>query len=176
MPQHAADEQNPEFGPRGYLPDRAAKRARKIVLRAPLGLQWIIAAVVAGLLVLAAGLAYLRIGAGPPGAPFTRVAAVEDLGISRADADLGILYVAATGRIRAFADADTLALRYCPASRHVEGADGAVWSLTGRGFDGRPSLREHPTIVDEGVLYVDPTTTQPGPTPSSEHATPACTS
>ncbi|MTV26636.1 hypothetical protein FTX61_14610 [Nitriliruptoraceae bacterium ZYF776] len=33
-------QQTPEFGPSGYLPERASKRARKIVLRAPLGLQW----------------------------------------------------------------------------------------------------------------------------------------
>ena len=175
MPEDTADEPRPEFGPGGYLPERAAKRARKIVLRAPLGIQWIVAAVVAALLVLVAGVLYLRTGSGPPGAPFTRIGAVEQLGTSHLDPDLGVLYVAATGRVRAFADATQLGLRYCTASRHIEGDGGAVWSLTGRGFDGRDSLTEHPTIVDAGVLYVDPTTTEPGPTPTNEHATPACT-
>ena len=66
----------PEFGPRGYLPERASKRARKIVLRAPLGLQWIVAAVVFGLLVLVAGVVWLNAG-GPPGAPFVAAGPVS---------------------------------------------------------------------------------------------------
>ncbi|HUG87123.1 MAG TPA: hypothetical protein VMM13_21320, partial [Euzebya sp.] len=45
--------QQPEFGPGGYLPARAAQRARKIVLREQMGLHWAVAAVVAGLLILA---------------------------------------------------------------------------------------------------------------------------
>src|SRR5690606_17036265 len=58
--------ERPDFGPSGYLPPRAARRARKIMLREPLGLQWAVAAVVAGLLVLLAGAGYLLWQSRPP--------------------------------------------------------------------------------------------------------------
>ncbi|MDX1660098.1 MAG: hypothetical protein R3343_14870 [Nitriliruptorales bacterium] len=165
---------NPEFGPSGYLPGRAAKRARKIVLRAPLGVQWIVASIVAGAVVLIAGLVFLTAGDDPPGDPFVQVGPVEMVGDLTVLDDLDAVAVGAAGRIRVFADATALGLVYCEESRHLEGDDGRVWSLTGRGLGGADSLREHPAVVHSGILYVDPTRTVDGPAPSDEAAEPAC--
>lgn len=163
--------ERPEFGPSGYLPERASKRARKIVLRAPLGMQWIVASVLAGLLVVVAGGLYLQRRDDPPPAPWAAVGDVDDLADSQPLAELDALLVAAGGRVRAFAEADGVA--YCTASNRLE--DGTrVWSLTGRGLGGAPSLGEHPTLVHDGIVYVDPSRTVPGPTPSGEPAEPAC--
>jgi hypothetical protein len=71
--------ERPEFGPSGYLPERASKRARKIVLRAPLGTQWIVASILAGLLVVVAGGLYLQRRDDPPPAPWTAVGRIDDL-------------------------------------------------------------------------------------------------
>jgi hypothetical protein len=57
--------QRPDIGPSGYLPPRAAKRARKIMLREPLGLQWAVAAMIAGVLVLVAGGILVTVFAAP---------------------------------------------------------------------------------------------------------------
>lgn len=162
----------PEFGPSGYLPERAAKRARKIVLRAPLGLQWVVASLVAGLVVVAAGVLFLQRGAEPPPAPWVAVGSIEDLHPARVDADLEMLLVTGGGRVRAFVDADELA--YCPASNRLEAPDGRVWSLTGRGFAGVPSLEEHPTQLHDGQVYVDPTVSVPGPSPTADEVAPGC--
>jgi hypothetical protein len=165
---------DPEFGPRGYLPERAAKRARKIVLRAPLGLQWIVASVVAGLVVVVAGVLLLTRGGDPPGEPYVEVGPVEDVaGTVTYDDDHEVLLVGLGGRIRAFDAPPEVA--YCPASRRLEAPGGRVWSLTGRGTGGEPSLAERPTVTSEGRLYLDPTVTAPPPTPSDEPVEPACT-
>jgi hypothetical protein len=167
-----SDEERPEFGPSGYLPDRAAKRARKIVLRAPLGLQWVVASLVAGVVVVVAGVLLLT-GDYTPGEPWVAVGPVEDVGAVSIDEDLGVLLVGG-GRIRAFADAHALDLDYCETSRRLESPDGQVYSLTGRGLGGAPSLREHPTVVRDGVVYLDPTRTTSAPAPSDEPVTPEC--
>lgn len=163
--------ERPEFGPSGYLPERASKRARKIVLRAPLGMQWIVASVVAGLVVVVAGVLYLQRSDDPPPAPWTAVGRVDDLAASQPLDDLDAVLVAAGGRVRVFAAAEHV--RYCAASNRLE--DGAqVWSLTGRGLGGATSLGEHPTLVHDGTVYVDPSRTTDGPTPSDEVSEPAC--
>ncbi len=168
-----APDATPEFGPSGYLPERAAKRARKIVLRAPLGLQWVIGALVAGLVVLVAGVWYLQSRDAPPPEPWVAVGPTDELVASRFDPELDALIVAAGGRVRAFAGADDVA--YCAPSNRLESADGTgVWSLTGRGLDGTPSLDEHPTLVSAGILYVDPTRTQPGPRGSDDPVDRGC--
>ncbi|MFP4635525.1 MAG: hypothetical protein ACLFRD_06680 [Nitriliruptoraceae bacterium] len=163
---------DPEFGPSGYLPDRAAQRARKIVLRSPLGIQWVIASLVAGLVVVVAGVWLLVASGGPPGEPWVQAIEVDALEDTAVDRDLDVLLVGAGGRVRAFADAPQI--DYCPQSHRLEAADGRVWALTGRGLDGTGSLDEHPTLVQDGVVYVDPTRTRPGPAPSDEPAEPAC--
>ena len=162
----------PEFGPSGYLPERASKRARKIVLRAPLGLQWLIAAVIAGIAVIVAGALFLRGSDAPPPAPWVAVGAVSDVGAARVVDDLDVLLVGAGGRLRAFAGATSI--DHCEASNRLEAADGRVWSLTGRGLGGTESLDEHPSLVQDGTAYVDPTRTVPGPERSDDQVEPAC--
>jgi hypothetical protein len=174
-PPVAADRpgEGPEFGPRGYLPERAAKRARKIVLRAPLGMQWIVASALAGVVVVVAGVLLLTRGGGAPGPPFVEVGAVEDLaGQVVYDDQHEVLLVGLGGRIRAF-DAPAEA-EYCPASRRLETPDGRVWSLTGRGTAGEPSFRERPTRTSEGLLYLDPTAAAPALNPIDDVVPPGC--
>lgn len=162
----------PEFGPSGYLPKRAAVRARKIVLRAPLGLQWVVASIVAGVVVVIAGVLLLRQGGNPPPPPWVAVGALDSIEAAEFDPDLDVLMVSAGGRIRAFDEADDVI--YCATSNRLEAPDGRVWNLTGRGLGGAASLDEHPTLVHDGVAYVDPTRTSPGPPASDEPASAAC--
>lgn len=165
----------PEFGPSGYLPERASKRARKIVLRAPLGMQWVWAAIVAGAVVLLAGLLFLSRADDGPRAPFQPVAPLDEVtnGEVRSIDGATVLLVTEGGRPRAF---DVTGLdetpAFCPASRRLEAPD-RVWSLTGRGF-GTPSLDEFPTIVSRGRLYVDPTSPERGTPASDAVETPRC--
>ena len=162
----------PEFGPSGYLPPRAAQRARKIVLRAPLGLQWVVGSLVVGVVVIGAGLLWL-VGDDAPDEPWVAVGSVTEVGATAEPDGLDVLLVG-NGRVRAFADAGERGAAYCPASRRLESPEGGVWSLTGRGLGGTPSLREHPTRIHDGLLYVDPTATMDAPAPSSEAVEPAC--
>ena len=163
---------DPEFGPSGYLPDRAARRARKIVLRAPLGLQWVVASLVAGLVVLVAGLLLLGGRADTPAAPWEPIGAVDDLPESAYDADSGLLVVHVAGRVRAFAAPEGVA--YCAPSNRLEHPDGRVWALTGRGFSGTASLAPAPTLTVAGIAYLDPTTLGVPPEPLDDPAEPAC--
>ncbi len=165
---------DPDFGPGGYLPERAAQRARKIVLRAPLGMQWIVASLVAGVIVVVAGVLLLTRGGGAPAPPFVAVGPVAAVaGQVVYDHDLDLLLVGLGGRVRAFdAPAD---VTYCEASRRLESPDGEVWSLTGRGTGGTASLAEHPTVTSDGVLYVDPSVATTPPTPSPDTFPAGCT-
>jgi hypothetical protein len=162
----------PQFGPRGYLPDRAARRARKIVLRAPLGLQWVVASLVAGAVVLAAGLLLLGRGSAAPGAPWVPVGVVEDLPASSRDAGTDLLVTHVGGRVRAFVAPDGVA--YCTASNRLEHPDGRVWALTGRGYAGVASLVAVPTLTHRGEAYLDPTARAQAPEPSPEVSVPGC--
>jgi hypothetical protein len=167
-----SDPDRPEFGPSGYLPPRAAKRARKIVLRAPLGLQWVVGSLVVGVVVVIAGILWLTAD-DAPGEPWTAIGPADEVGTASREGDLDLLLVG-NGRIRAFAETGERDLDYCADSRRIESPDGGVWSLTGRGLGGRESLREHPTLVRDGVLYVDTTRTTSAPAGSDEPAEPAC--
>ena len=60
-----------------YLPPRAVK-ARKLILRSQLGVPWIAAAALFGLVILAAG-TLLLVRAGHPGPPWARVAALRSV-------------------------------------------------------------------------------------------------
>jgi hypothetical protein len=156
------------------LPDRAAKRARKIVLRAPLGLQWVIASVAVGIVIVVVGAIFLVRAGGPPGAPYEDVGPVDAVGDARFDEARGVLYVGALGRVRAF-DVDPADVPvYCEASRQLESPSGRVWSPTGRALDGGPSLREHPTVVVDGVLYLDPTSRAESAPPEDRDPVRAC--
>ena len=168
-------DERPEFGPSGYLPERASKRARKIVLRAPLGLQWVVAAVVAGVVVVAAAVLFLSRSSEPPGPPYERVAAIAELPDLLVTAVSGedVAILTAAGRPRAFAVADgPSGLRYCDGANRLVSDDGSVWLPTGRGLAGVGSLDEHPLVAHDGILYVDPTRTVPGPPPSDDPVEP----
>jgi len=159
-----------EYGPSGYLPAKASARARKIVLRAPLGIQWVIGAVVAGIVVVVAGAMWLG-QSGPPTAPYVETVAITDVDDTLVLDDLDALVVTAAGPVVVFADAADLGL--CPENGRIEG-DAGVWSAsTGRGF-GVDSLPHHPTIVHDGILYVDPNRTIEGPRPSTTVEPPGC--
>jgi hypothetical protein len=162
----------PSFGPGGYLPDRAARRARKIILRAPLGLQWVIASLVAGLVVLAAGLLLLGRGAAPPTAPWLDLGEVTALPEAGVDDHTGLLVITVGGRLRAFeAPPET---DYCQPSNRLEHPDGRVWALTGRGYAGTASLIPVPTLTVAGRAYLDPSVRGPAPDPLTDPATPGC--
>lgn len=162
----------PDFGPSGHLPARAAARARKIVLRAPLGRAWIVASIVAGVVVIAASGWFLVTAAAPPGPPWVEVGALDALPAQSRPEGSDVLLVTVGGRVRAFTDAEGVA--HCATSNRLEAADGRVWALTGRGLAGTPSLPTRPTLVHRGVVHLDPTRTIPGPDPSPEVVRPAC--
>lgn len=153
----------PEYGPGGYLPQRAAKRARKIVLRERMGLGWPLAALAAAAVIAIAGAVFLSTWSSPPPPPWEAAgplslvdpATVLPIG----GLDHGALIVRAGGGLRAFASpADPVA--YCPPSGRLESASGAVWGLDGRllsGQRGERSLRRIPVQVFDGTVYVNPT-------------------
>ena len=168
------DSSTPQFGPGGYLPERASKRARKIVLRAPLGLQWIVASAVFGILVLVTGLVWLNAG-GPPGPPFVAAGALptaEGPTVTHLP-DVDAWLVTGTGPALAVPTGQVDELAWCDVAGQFESADGRVWSATGRGYD-TPSLRTHPVVVHDGAVYVDPTTVREGTRPSGDPRAPAC--
>lgn len=162
----------PEFGPSGHLPARAAARARKIVLRAPLGRSWVVASLVAGLVVTVASGWFLVTASAPPGPPWVALGALESLPAESRPVGTDVLVLTVGGRVRAFTDADGVAL--CVESNRLEAADGRVWALTGRGLASTPSLATRPTLVHRGVVHLDPTSRLDGPEPSPEPAVPAC--
>lgn len=166
--------EDPDFGPGGYLPERASRRARKIVLRAPMGVQWILGTVVAGVIIIGAGLLWLAQSDDPPGSPWVAVVEVDELGDDLLVHALDVLVVA-TGRPRAFVGWSALGLDWCADSGRIEGANGQVWSATGRALTaGTRSLEQHPTLVVDGILYVDPSVTAVGPDPRVTDPEPAC--
>lgn len=176
-PSAGADEltpPRPDFGPTGYLPDRAARRARKIVLRAPLGIQWVVGALVVGVVVAVAGWFALRTFT--PGPPFVEVPAEEVATLTEDGAalvrvgSLDVALVTVLGRSRAFdwSSPSTDLPLYCRESGLLESADGAAWRATGRGLDGTTSLVELPSVTVDGRLFVDPTAPLPPLAPDTE--------
>lgn len=166
----------PEFGPGGYLPPRAADRARKIVLRERMALSWPIAAVIAGLIVLGAGTVFL-LQSGAPGESFVALTRLPDLPAGETQvvtaADREVLVVRAQGALHAYLAPDQ-AVRWCAATGRLEGADAAVWRLNGRRVGGTAaSLRPVPTEVHAGVVYGAVRRAAEPPTPGGD-ATPGC--
>lgn len=162
----------PEFGPGGYLPERAAHRARKIILRAPLGLHWIVAALVAGVVVVIASLWVLRGPASELNDPWVALGRADGFADATYVAEHDVLVVGAAGRIRVFTDASHVS--FCAASRQLEAADGRVWRLTGRGTNRVASLVEVVSQVHRDVLYIDPTRVRDAEPPSPDVFTPGC--
>lgn len=161
-----------DYGPSGYLPKKASARARKIVLRAPLGLQWVIGALVAGVVVVVAGMVFLS-RTGPPKPPFEPTIEVADIEAVTTLDNHEAVAVAAAGPVRVYVVPRSVTLAYCEANGRLQSA-GAVWSASsGRGF-GVESLARHPSEVHGGVLYVDFSTTIEGPAPTSDPERPGC--
>lgn len=173
MPPESA----PDAGPRGYLPPKAARRARKIVLREPMGLGWPIAAVVAMVVLVGVAVAFVLLRTGPPDPPFVAagpVAAIPQGTAGTLVADgTDVLVVRAGGRFRVFA-APSPTPAYCEASRRLEAADG-VWTLDGaRVGGGATSLAPLPSAVHDGTVYVDPTNPGDPLPPSPRDEAPGC--
>lgn len=174
----------PEFGPGGYLPNKAAKRARKIVLREQMGWGWPLAAVAAALLVGGAGVAYVRTSSRPPGPPYAAVAPISRIDAAGASVMTGtsgnvllhpVLIVRAGGPVRAFAVDDAAGVEWCPASRRLETAD-AAWNPDGRrSFGDGPSLAPLPSVVFNGIVYVDTANPLPRPAAAPAGQPPVCT-
>lgn len=177
---HSADEREPdrgEFGPGGYLPQRAADRARKIVLRERMALSWPVAALIAGVVVLGAGAAFL-LGGAAPDPPFTPLIAFREVPQGEAvvaEADgVEVLAVRVPGAVRAFL-APEQAVTWCPETNRLEGDRGAVWQLDGRRVGGTAaSLRPLPTKLHDGMVYVAPTRARAPEPPADRGEDPAC--
>jgi hypothetical protein len=170
-------EQGPEFGPRGYLPPRAAQRARKIVLREQMGLHWPIAAVVAGLLIVAVTVPLVLRLQGAPGPPSVVVGPLDAIDPSADELvevdGATVLVVRAGGVLRAFVEPPAEA-RWCAASRRIEAPDGRIWTAEGRLIAGPgASLDRGQAQAYDGNLYVDPTPL-PGLDPIPGDARPGC--
>ena len=171
----------PEFGPGGYLPSKAAKRARKIVLREQMGFGWPLAAVVAALIVAAAGGAYLYTSSRGPAEPFRAVQPLAKIPVGGAatllvsgtgDPGVSVLVVRAGGSVRAFLpDAD---VAWCPQSQRLENDDSA-WTVDGQLVHGpRRSLQPVRSTVYDGIVYVDVDTQLPPPPPGPAGPPPVC--
>jgi len=174
---------DPDFGPGGYLPGRAAKRARKIVLREQMGLGWPLAAVGAAAALVAVAVAFVALRSGPPGPPFFPVGLVEELGgdvavVVRTNEGPPAMLIRAAGSLRAFLWPGE-AVRWCDVSRQLESDAGTVWTPEGARVSGDPgasggSLAPLPTAVHDGTLYVAPARPE-APLPASPTgAVPTC--
>lgn len=165
---------SPDFGPGGYLPERASKRARKIVLRAPLGLQWIVASAIFAVVVVVAGVLWLQ-ASGPPDGPYEPTVELSgEPGVRVVEVDaVGAWVVTGAGPVLAVPTEQVDALAWCETSGRLESGDGRVWTATGRGM-GTESLDAHPVLVHDGTVYVDPTTRVDGPRPADDVEPPAC--
>ena len=170
----------PEFGPGGYLPPKASKRARKIVLREQMGFGWPLAAIAASVLVLIAGGAYLVTMNRPPAAPFVEMRRLTEVPAGGAATVSGqgdapaALIVRAGGPVRAFR-AQPIEVAWCPESGRLESVD-AAWLPNGALVygDRRESLVPLRTVVHNGVIYVDFDTELPAPAPALQDQPPVC--
>lgn len=174
----SATDSEPEYGPRGYLPERAARRARKIILRERMGLGWPLAALAAAVVLAVAGGSFLLTRTGPPDAPFAPVAdlaavpAGEAVTVTAPDGD--VLVVRTATRVQAFL-APGKAVAYCGASGLLEAPDGALWDTGGRLLGGPgDSLAVAPTQVHAGVVYADLGAARAPPAGADSGARPRC--
>ena len=172
----------PEFGPGGYLPPKAAKRARKIVLREQMGFGWPLAAVGASLLVLIAGGAFLYLSTRPPSEPFLPVGPVSEVpagglgyGATVEPPAAQALLVRAGGPLRAFWADTAIDAVWCAESGRIETAQ-AAWTPDGRLVHGEgESLQPLRSVVHDGVVYVDFfSEPPPRPSPAPSGQPPVC--
>jgi hypothetical protein len=168
---------SPEFGPRGYLPQKAAKRARKIILREQMGFGWPLAAVGAAVLVVVAGVLFLRSFNRPPGEPFVALAPVVDIpaggaSVVPADGTQGLV-LRVGGTIRTFLVEDD-EIVWCAQTQRLE-APGSAWAPDGRrSYGDGPSLQQVPSVVYDGVVYANLDSPLPAPAPGPQGAPPVC--
>jgi nitrite reductase/ring-hydroxylating ferredoxin subunit len=147
-----------------YLPPRAGK-ARKLILRTQLGLPWMLAAMLFGVVILVAGTLFLIKG-GRPGAPWQRVAPVTRLAdgaVTQAPLRAGEVVVVDRrgGTLRAFlAPAGACPVTGTPSgfarpcARQAWDQSGEPVSLDATAPTAR--LRAVPATVAKGDLYVNP--------------------
>ena len=185
MTSHEPPSDIADYGPSGYLPQRAATRARKIVLRAPMGLQWPVAAGVAAVLVLVLGVVYVMTRTGPPADPYVQAGSLSAVD-PRGSAVLPVageqaLVVRGGGGVNAFLAPDarnpllTAEAAWCTDSRRIESADGRVWTADGRLVGGAgESLTPLNVSVYDGDLYIDVRTARPAPPASPRGEEPPC--
>jgi hypothetical protein len=167
----------PEYGPSGYLPPKAAKRARKIILREQMGWGWPLAAVAAALVVVIAGVLFLRGFTRAPGEPFVAVGSLTQVQPGEAAVltaqNMPALIVRTGGTLRAFV-AQHAATVWCAESQRLESPDSA-WRVDGaRTFGPGESLRPLNVVVFDGLIYVDVTSELPAPPPEPGNQPPAC--
>lgn len=172
------DPADAEFGPGGYLPPRAAARARKIVLRERMGIHWPIAAAVAGVLILAVLIPAVLSQSAVPGEPFVEVgplAQVDPRGDGLVDvAGQTVLVVRGGGVLQAFLDPPDSA-RYCDSSRRIEDGAGNVWSLQGRRVGGNAdSLPRAGVMAVDDLLYLNVTDVQTPAAPAAGQTPSTC--
>ena len=144
---------DPDTGERyGYLPPRAARR--KLLIRAQLGLPWMVSALVFAVAILAAGTAYLLLRPARPPAPF-----VDQGPISRyADGAVTSLpdgsgWLDRRGGLTAIGDD----VAFCPADGGWVDPAGARFDADGRRAEGGPGLLRLPVRAADGRVFVDPT-------------------
>lgn len=169
----------PDFGPGGFLPERAARRARKIVLREQMSAGWPLASLVAGAVLVLAAAVFLLTRTGPPGPPFEPVAEVEAItprSLARVPAGgSGEVLLVHTGSAVRALEAPAGEVAYCVDSGHLEAPGGSVWDVGGQRVGGTAaSLASFPVELHGGAVYVDPTTSLPPPPPAGDEVTPAC--
>jgi hypothetical protein len=124
--------------------------------RGTLGIQWVVGAIVAGLVIV---LVVTWILFRPPGAPYRRVGPVESFALGTATEVLDNVFLTRTEDGEAFAV--TSRRPNCPLSRIERGLQdcaGRKYGFDGRAFnEKRPSLPRLPVRIHQGDVYVDPT-------------------
>lgn len=146
-----------------------------------MGFGWPLAAVVAAVIVAAAGGAYLYTSTRGPTDPFravqqlTRVpagGAATVVVTSTASPGVSVLIVRAGGSVRAFLSEGTIT--WCPQSQRLESRDSA-WTADGRVVHGpRRSLTPVRSVVYDGVVYADLEGQLPPPPPGPPGPPPVC--
>lgn len=137
--------------------------------RGRLGLSWMIAALVAGVVILAAGW-YALARPRPPGGSFVPVGAVASFpsGSAREVGVPGAFVGSAGGGLVAVLQEDGCTLTVTDG--HYRDCRGATYDFSGRGTGGCGSLDLLPLTVYRGTVYVDPDhplVRSPAPAPSS---------
>jgi hypothetical protein len=145
---------DPETGERyGYLPRKAANR--KLVIRAQLGLPWVLAALTAGGLLLVAGMAFFLSRPAHPGGSYREQGALKSYP-EQAVAPLRDRSGWLDRRTGLAAVAGPIS--FCPADGGWVGPDGRRYDEDGRTESGE-GLTLWAVRAASGKVYVDPTRT-----------------